>query len=445
MDLLALLAAFFLVLLNGFFVATEFAIVKVRPSRIEQLIRDKRPGARGVRHMVTHLDSYLSATQFGITLASLGLGWLGEPAFARLIEPLLTGVGIESPLWIHRIAVFAAFGTISFLHIVVGELAPKSLALLRAESVALLAYYPMRLIHTLFYPFIWILNGLANGLLKSIGIDATEGHRDHHSEEELKIIVSQARSAGLLAGPRADLLDKAIGLSSKTARHMMVPRNDVVFLDINVPLEENLERAMASDYSRFPICDRELDNTLGVVRIRDLLSAIRKDPDLDIQTIILSIAFFPEIMSADRLMAEFPKRDSHMAIVVDEYGGASGILTPNDIVSTVMGELEEEDEQELVQLPSGAYDIEGGLELEELEDALSVKLPCDDMTTIAGFLMSRLGRMPQVGDKVHEAGYTFQVMELSGPRVKSVRVHPSHGRPQRVSEYPPPVANREAG
>ncbi len=410
--------------------ATEFAIVKVRPSRIEELIRSKRAGAQGVRHLVQHLDAYLSATQLGITFASLGLGWLGEPAFARLIEYPLTQMGVDDPVWLHRIAMILAFATISFLHIVIGELAPKSMALLRAESVAVFAAYPMRVFHTLFYPLIFTLNGVATWILKCFGLtpEGTEG--DMHSEEELKIILAQARSAGLLAGPRAELLQKAIELSTKTARHMMVPRNEVAILDINVDFSENLARVQDSTHSRFPLCDRELDNAIGVVHIRDMLNMANSNADGNIESIARPIFYFPEIMRGDRLLAEFPKRDGRMAIVVDEYGGASGILTPGDIVGTVMGDLADSMEADVVTLPSGAYEVEGIAEIEEIEDLLKLDLELDDITTVAGFLMQRLGRMPVHGDKIKEAGFIFQVTEISGPKVKKVKIQPTENAVQ---------------
>ena len=425
MDILSLLLAFCLVLLNGFFVATEFAIVKVRPSRIEEMIRSKRSGAPGVRHMVTHLDAYLSATQLGITFASLGLGWLGEPAFARLVEWPLMMLGVEDPVWVHRIAMVFAFGTISFLHIVIGELAPKTLALVRAESVAVFAAYPMRVFHALFFPLIYVLNGVSTWLLKCLGLIPEGTEADLHSEEELKIILAQARSAGLLAGPRAELLQKAIDLSTKTARHMMVPRNEAIILDINAEFSDNLERVQNSNHSRFPLCDRELDQALGVVHIRDLLNMANSNPNGAIQDIATPIFYFPEIMRGDRLLAEFPKRDGRMAIVVDEYGGASGILTPGDIVGTVMGDLADSVDTDVVSLPSGAYEVEGVTEIDEIEDLLKLDLDLDDITTVAGFMMQRLGRMPVQGDQVREAGFIFQISEISGPKVKKVKIQPT--------------------
>ena len=430
MDLIALLAAGALVALNAFFVATEFAIVKVRPTRIEELIRKHRPGALAVRRVIGHLDGYLSATQLGITLASLGLGWIGEPAFARLLAGPLQHLGVVDEAWAHTIGLVAAFMTISFLHIVCGELAPKSVAIRRAESVAMAVAYPMRVFYTLFFPAIWCLNALSNALLRATGV--TEGgHSDHHSEEEIKIILTQARSAGLLSASRSDLLRKVLTLPAKTARHLMVPRNEVLFLDINATLEENLERAMGSGHTRFPLCDRELDDVIGVVDMREVLYQARRG-SVDLRSLAEAAPYFPELMSAERLLVEFRQRHATMAVVVDEYGGASGIVTPADVVSAVMGDLAEDSEAEVVPLPGGAYDVDGIAPLEEIEETLKISLNADNMRTVAGFLMERLGRMPRVGDRVVESGYAFNILEVSGPRVRRVRIQREAPLPRAV-------------
>jgi CBS domain containing-hemolysin-like protein len=431
MEFLALPIALFLVALNGFFVATEFAIVKVRATRIEELLRKNRPGAAHVRHVIKRLDSYLSATQLGITLASLGLGWAGEPAFAHLIEKPALALGISDPHVIHSIALAVAFVTISFLHIVAGELAPKSLALLHAESVALAVAFPMRVFYTVFFPVIWLLNVVSNGLLRASGLTPSKQHHEHHSEEEIKIIVRQARSAGLLSSSRSDLLQKVLSLPTKTARSLMVPRSEVVFLDINASLAENLETAMQAGNARFPLCDQALDDVLGFVDARDLLYHSREsEPDL--KRLAHPMIFIPETMSAERLLYEFRVRHAPMAVIVDEYGGTSGIATPADVIAAVMGEFDESDEGELVALPGGAYDVEGTASLEELEQTLRVPLKADDMRTVAGFLMARLGRMPRIGDRVSASGHTFVVMEMSGPKVRRVRIQKE--KPPEASE-----------
>ena len=441
MELFALILAFALVFLNGFFVATEFAIVKVRPTRIEELLRQKKPGSRAAQPLIADLDAHLSATQLGITLASLGLGWIGEPAFAHFIEGPLHLLGITNPTWVHNISVTSAFGLITLLHIVVGELAPKSMALINAEKVALVVAYPMRLFYLAFFPLIWFLNGVSNALLRSLGLTIPEpGHTDGHSEEELKIILRQARSAGLLSEQREQLIRKALVLSTKTARHLMVPRSEVEFLDINLSLEENIARAMETNHKRYPLCDRELDEILGIIDVRDLVLIAGQDKPVSLQAIAKNISYFPEMMSGERLLTEFQARKTGMAVIVDEYGGTSGVLTAADVVSAVMGELEEADDQDMVQLPGGAYDVEGVVPIEEIEETLKISLEYDeDMRTIAGYLMEKLGRMPRVGDRLSESNYTFLVLDISGPRVNKIRIQQeSRDLRQRPRPTPPP-------
>lgn len=432
MDILALLAAFGLVALNGFFVATEFAIVKVRPTRIEELLRKQRRGAKTARRVIGQIDAYLSATQLGITLTSLGLGWIGEPAFSRVIQYPLLHLGVTDPVWSHRISLTSAFLIISFLHIVVGELAPKSIAIRRAEAVALAVAWPMQVFYRLLFPAIWILNGVSNALLRLTGVKNSSA-TEHHSEEEIRIILNQARSAGLLNASRNQLLHKVLSLPAKTARHLMVPRNEVVFLDLNLSIETNLARAKESGHTRFPLCDRELDDVVGLIDIRELLHRMRQQQDIDLRALAQTTPYFPELMSAERLLTEFRQRHATMAVVVDEYGGASGIVTPTDVVTAVLGELDEDDDSSLVELANGAYDVDGTILLEEIEDTLKITLQANNMRTLAGYLMERLGRMPRVGDRIIAAGHAFYIMEVQGPRVRRVRIQREVGLPSPIS------------
>jgi CBS domain containing-hemolysin-like protein len=426
MDLIAFAAALGLVMLNGFFVATEFALVKVRPTRIEELLRKRARGAQSARAVIGNIDGYLSATQLGVTLASLGLGWIGEPAFARLLQVPLIACGLVDEAWLHRIALVTAFALISLLHIVVGELVPKSIAIRRAEAVALAVALPMRAIYFLLYPAIWTLNGVSNGILVAMGMRGG-GLAEHHSEEEIKMILNQARSAGLLSASRSELLGKVLGLPTKTAGHLMVPRNDVVFLDTNLTCEENVARAMTSGHTRFPLCQRELDDVVGVLDIRDVLYQMRTGP-VDLRALAKPAPYFPELMGAERLLTEFRTRHATMAVVVDEYGGAAGIVTPADVVAAVMGDLDEDDDADLVALPGGAYDVDGIALLEEIEETLKVSFNTPNMRTVAGFLMERLGRMPRIGDRVGLGKYGLYIVEIEGPRVRRVRIQVEPGR-----------------
>jgi CBS domain containing-hemolysin-like protein len=434
MDIVAIVLAFVLIALNALFVAAEFAIVKVRPTRIEELIRAQKPGARAVRNIIRNIDAHLSACQLGITAASLALGIVCEPVFEALLQPVFTHIGLTDPFWITGVSVAVGLVILTTLHLVIGEQAPKSLALVRAEPVALAVAYPLRLFYLIFFPFIWLVNTLSLWLVRATGVrrtgDGDNGNGDLPSEEELKMIVAQARSAGLLSVSRSEVLRKAMSLPAKSAKHLMVPRNEVVFLDINVPLESNLERAHQSTHTRFPLCDRELDDVIGIVDIREILFAARQG-HVDLRGLATPAAYLPELMTGERLLAEFRNRHIAMAIIVDEYGGASGILTAADVVSAVMGVFEDHDEDEVVALPGGVFDVEGTTTIEEVEEALQISIPADDMRTVAGFLMERLGRMPRAGDRVLASHHVFNVMSVSGPRIQKVRIqrHSGHSGP----------------
>lgn len=424
MDFVYLALAILLVLANAFFVATEFSIVKLRPTRVDELIAKNRPGATVVRGLVRRLDGYLAATQFGITLASLGLGWLGKPAFHRLIDGPLGYLGITNETDLDILAGIIAFAIINVLHIVFGELVPKSLAIMRPEHVALVVAYPMRAFYWMMFPAIWALNGVANLILRIFGLTRAD-NGGGHSEDEIRIILSQARSAGRLSSERAELLQKAMSLPSKTADHLMVPRNEVVFFDTNMTVEENLAKVTGTRHTRFPLCDRELDNVIGMVDLRDVLERIRRDgsPDIDLRELAEPPNYLPELMTGERLLAEFRARRIHMAMIVDEYGGTSGIMTAADVVAAVMGELDEDEDNALVLLPDGAYEVEGAATLEEIEETLGLSIHHHEMRTVAGFLMERLGRMPRSGDRVNEGGLSYHVIEVLGPRIRKIRIH----------------------
>ncbi len=269
MDALALVLALFLVIVNAFFVAAEFAIVKVRPTRIEELVRAGKPSARMVQRILSNIDAYLSACQLGITMASLALGRIGEPAFHNLLSPIIAPLGSTwLANWLSEIASFMAFFILTFLHITAGEQAPKSLALVRAEPLALAIAYPLRLVYILLFPFIWLINSFSLWMVRATGT-RVHGDRDEApSVEELKLIVAKARSAGLVSVSRSEVMRKAMSLPAKTAKHLMVPRSEVAFLDINQSLQENLERARHASHTRFPLVDRELDDVLGIIDIR---------------------------------------------------------------------------------------------------------------------------------------------------------------------------------
>ncbi len=434
MDLVALALALLLVGVNAFFVAAEFALVKVRPTRIDELIRQNRPGATMVRQLLRQIDAYLSACQLGITMASLGLGWLGEPAFAHLLAPLFAQLGLVDPITIRAVSATIAFAVITFLHITLGEQAPKSLSIARAESIALAVAYPLRTIYLVFFPGIWLINTFSLWMVHLTGATTAPERRELPSEEELKIFVAQARSAGLLSASRSEVLRRAMSLPTKTAKHLMVPRSEVVFFDINLSADENLERARGAAHTRFPLCDRELDEVVGVVDVRDVLFAARQGP-VDLRALATPPVYLPELMTAERVLTELRARHISMAVIVDEYGGAAGILTAADVVSAVLGEFEEDEGDYVVALPGGVFEVDGTATVEEVEEALEASLGAAQMRTVAGFVMHRLGRMPKVGDRVIAAGFNFAVLAVNGPRVERIRIQRQKAR--EASPTPP--------
>jgi CBS domain containing-hemolysin-like protein len=425
--------AILLVFANGFFVATEFAIVKVRATRLQALVDEGRPGAATAMKMVQKLDGYLSATQLGITLASLGLGWLGEPAFAHLLEPVIARfVPEEARATVgHSVAVAIAFAIITFLHIVVGELAPKSLAIQRAESTTLTVALPMRVFYFVFYPAIWLLNGIAGRVLRAFGLHAASETHEAHSEDELKVILSSSAQAGSITTARAELLERALEMAQKTARQVMVPRNQVKYLDMEEPLEKCIADARAAGHTWLPVCRGSMDQVEGVVNAKDLFFLLSRGELKALSQVQRPVLFVPENVTLEQLLAEFRRRRRQTALVVDEHGGTSGLVTIADVVAEVVGDVAELGRRmdEVRSLPGGRFELPGTAQLDDLEERLDVNFELDEdeqgeVTTIAGYLMAKLGRVPEKGDSLKLDMWRILVDEVDGPRVVRVTVEP---------------------
>lgn len=425
--------AILLVFANGFFVATEFAIVKIRATRLQALVDEGTPGSTMALKMVEHLDAYLSATQFGITLASLGLGWLGEPAFAKLLEPVLVGLvpaGASETL-AHTAAVVIAFSIITFLHIVLGELAPKSLAIQRAEATTLSVALPMRAFYILFYPFITLLNGLAAWVLRVFGLHSASESHEAHNEDELRVILHSSAQAGAITTARAELLERALEMAEKTARQVMVPRNQVKYLDAEEPLDRNVADARASGHTWLPVCRGNLDEVEGVVNVKDLFFLLSRGELRSLSQVQRPVLFIPEHVTLEQLLAEFRRRRRQIALVVDEHGGTSGMVTIADVVAEVVGDVAELGRrvEEVRALPGGRFELPGTANLDDLEAQLDVTFDLTEdekgeVTTIAGYLMTKLGRVPEKGDGLKLDMWRIQVDEVDGPRVVRVTVEP---------------------
>jgi len=431
-QLLLVAAALFLVFLNGFFVASEFSIVKVRGTRIEELVRKGRKHAQQASSLVSNMDEYLSATQLGITIASLGLGWIGEPAFAALFLPLLSVFGPFDLVLAHTLSASLAFILITFLHIVLGELAPKSLAIQKPEKVILAASAPMTLFYRVSYPFIWILNKAAFLFLKLFGIHPVSELSSTHSEEELRMILAKSTEKGVLDIEEQKLLDRVFAYGDRSARQIMLPAGDVVFMDINNTFGENIAIARKSRHTRYPLCDRSLDNVLGIIHIKDLVWRMsRESKELNLLAIKRPILFVPESSLIKDLLPEFRKNRTHMAMVIDEYGSPVGVLTMEDILEELVGEIQDEfdsevPEQMITRKGDNLYSVNGRTLLSELEDYFEIRIEDEENDTVAGHVMTLLGRVASIGDEVIVAGNCrikveamnhLQITELSLRRI----------------------------
>lgn len=419
---LGLSLALVLVLLNGFFVAAEFALVKVRPTQIDPHVARGAKSAKVARHMISHLDAYLSATQLGITLASLALGWIGEPAFAWVLEPVVMAIPGASPALLHSLSITFAFVLITILHIVLGELAPKSLAIRKPEASTLFVSLPLYAFFKLTYPAIWVLNHAANALLRLVGIQPVAESEMAHDEEELRLLLASSPAA-VLSKHKRELLANIFELSHRVARQIMVPRGDVVYLSTTRSLQENLEIARASGHTRLPLCEGDLDHVVGLVHIKDLFRT--SAPLGSVEEVSREIAFVPETLSVDRLLRRMRSEKLHLAAVLDEYGGVSGIVTLENVIEEIVGQIQDEfdlEAPELVEKRKNVYVVSGGILVVDLEQALGVEFSERDEDTVGGVVLSEIGRRPEVGDAVELGPLLLEVLKVEGNRVVQVRV-----------------------
>jgi putative hemolysin len=446
-----------LVLANGFFVATEFALVSVRRTRMQQLAAEGNRRARGVLDRLNHLDTYIAATQLGITISSLGLGWLGEPALARLIEPVfdwLTFIpeGTREAAK-HTVAFVIAFSIITALHIVIGELAPKSLALQRPEQTSLFTAGPIHGFTVVFRPVIGFLNGIGNAVVRLVGIEPAAGHTLVQSAEELKLAIDASRAAGLVHDTAHDIVDRAFSFTDMEARHVMVPRTEVTAIPVTASLEDVFRIAAESGHVRLPVYEGDSDHIVGIVNVKRLLPVLWAEwaegmangssplaPSFDLRDVLVEPLVIPETVPAADVLTKLREAHTQIAVVIDEYGGTAGILTLEDLVESLVGEIQDESEEyepEPTVNPDGSLVLDGLTTLGEAKDLYGLDLRSEDfdVETVGGYVFSTLGRPAVVGDEVAApGGRTLRVEELDGLRVARVRLLPSE--PSAVSRQP---------
>jgi CBS domain containing-hemolysin-like protein len=422
---LGLLAVIILVLANAFFVAAEFALVGARRTRLDEMARTGDRKARLARRAVQSLDRYISATQLGITLASLGLGWIGEPALAGLIENGFSWLPAPmATIATHAVASVIAFMIITILHIILGELVPKAISLLYPEVVSSWVALPLMGFAWVMAGPIAILNGTANRLLGLLGIDPPGEHERLHSPEEIRMLVEQSTEGGSLLQEDARLLEGVFEFSEKTAQDVMTPRTQMAALDADLTVEAAADQVAITGRSRYPAYTDSLDEIIGVVHAKDILGALRSRPGQTIRTILRPPLFVPGTREVEDVLADMKRLKTHLAIVLDEYGGTAGLVTMEDLLEEIVGPIyDEHDPQVGVDVTEGAPRIDGAMPISEFNSQFDAALDDTDYTTIGGYIFGHLGRLPRVGDRVSVGPWTFEVVEMEGRRVKTVRLH----------------------
>lgn len=415
----------FFLLLNAFFVASEFAIVKVRPGQIEGEMEDKPRRAGISKHVVSNLDGYLSANQLGITIASLALAFLGEPFIAKLVGPTLAHTGWSEQA-IKVITFATAMLSFTFLHVVVGELLPKSIAIRKSLGTTLIIARPLHLFYAFFRPFIWILNGTANWLLKKVfKIDPVSEGEAVHSSEELALLVEESERQQEVTETEREILINALELNDVSVKDVMTPRSEVVFLDLDTDFRKNLNQAIDSKHTRFPLVKGHLDETEGLIHIKDVLRLMdNEEPDL--LEIRRELKMVPATMRLDDLLKFFLKERAHLALVLDEFGDASGLVFMDNIMAELVGdindEFDEEEETDFLRINKEEFVVEGGMSLNELSDhEPRIDLESGEVSTIGGYIVQQLGHLPSPGETITVEGFEAEVTSADGRRIEQLR------------------------
>lgn len=418
--LLNLVLVILLVFLNGFFVAAEFAMVKVRASRIDTLVNEGNRKASSAKTVIRNLDAYLSACQLGITLASLGLGWVGEPAIAKLLDSVLHGL---LPSYIlHTISFIIAFAIITFLHIVLGELAPKTLAIRKSEQVAIMTAPGLIIFRKIFSPFIWFLNGTANRILKWVGIEPASEHESAHTEEEIRILMKESAKSGFIDNNELKLFNNIFEFADTSAKEIMIPRTEMVCLFTDTPLSESQEIVQREMHTRYPVCEGDKDNVTGFVHVKDLLR-----PDIQISNItdlIRPIINVPESIQISALLKLMQKRRCQIAIIIDEYGGTAGMVTLEDIVEEIVGEIQDEFDEERPRIEKkdeNTFSIDGLLHIDEVNDFFGLDIEEEDYDTIGGWIYSQIEIPPEKNKAIkYKDLCEFRIEETDHLRISRV-------------------------
>ena len=412
-----------LVLANGFFVAAEFSIVTVRKTRIDQMIAEGHRGARAVRRAVSNPDPFIAATQLGITMASIGLGWIGEPALAAMVQPTIAflpvGMAVTTA---HTIAVAIAFAIVTALHIVLGELAPKTIALDKAEATALIVVRPTELFMQACWPFILVLNGTGRAVVRLLGLHTDGSHPMVHSEAELKMLVTASQEAGVLEEQEEQMLHRVFGFADLTAGQVMIPRTELIAIAADTPLRDLLRKIGQGEPTRLPVYREDLDDVIGMLHVVDLVKALAGDAEVNAGALAREVLTVPITLGANDLLAEMRRRKAREALVIDEHGGTAGLVTFESLMERIIGEIPGEmgAQTRTVLRPDGSADIDGLALVSDTNGQFGLHIDEDTYTTIGGYMLGRLGRRARVGDAIDVEGRKMRVEAIDGLRVAKV-------------------------
>ncbi len=436
---LSLLLVLFFLLMNAFFVAAEFSLVRVRKSQVEILVDEGRKGAKYAKLVADNVNAYLSACQLGITLASLALGWLGEPAVSKLFEPLFTALNVPEAAT-HGISVAIGFIIITALHIVVGELIPKSLAIFSTERYALFTAAPLVWFYRITYPVMWLFNSITNGVMRLLGHDVANEH-EVYTGEEIKLLIDESTESGLIDPEQNEYVDNIFDLGDKDAEAIMTPRTDVVCIDLEDPLEQNLETVLRYKYTRYPVCRDSKDHIIGFVHVKDLYTLPKNATIDDLR--IRAIQAVPESVSIAKLLQTLQSKRTKIAVVVDEHGGTAGIVTMSDIMEQIVGRIDDEyvhgSSYEVVKMEDGSYLVDGSLPIDEVGELIGFEPEeSEECETAGGLLLTLFDRIPDEGDTVAvEHGNdkaSFTVVGMDRHRIDKIRVVVEHAEPTSEEE-----------
>lgn len=423
---LMFIIALSLVFLNAFFVLSEFAIVKVRKSKLEELVKNDVKNASLALKITHSLDTYLSATQLGITFASLALGWVSENAFVKILLIPFAYILADSPFLAHSIAAMIAFIIVTLLHVVLGELVPKSIAIAKTESIVLFIAKPLYLFWFIFSPLVRLFDLLATCVLRIIGIRSVKDGDLAHSEEELKIIVGESLKGGYIDSIEGEIIRNAVDFSDTLAREIMTPRKDMICLNAQDDYNKNIELVLKTNHTRYPYYQDSKDNILGMIHIRDLFENAIKGGDQNLSKLVRNMIIVPETAHISEILNTMNRQQVHTALVVDEYGGTSGLLTMEDIIEEIMGDISDEHDlknEDIKQIDAQTYEFDGKLDLESIEEMLNMTFSnSNDHITIGGYVFGLFGRLPMVKDTINDECCEFEVLEMDGARIKKLKL-----------------------